>query len=512
MNNCYSCGCELDTENGEYCYSDIEGEYYCEDCYCNTFGHCENCGEEQYLSDMRYCENDDCYYCDSCYEELIEEEDEDNTIIRSYHNRDLPLEFLYLDSELTGDLKKEDLLYFGFEIEVYNTKELISKHKMAKMIREKHPNLKLVFEEDSSLGSSTSDAHKRGFEIISMPMTRPFINSVEDEIADVLKMLSDNGFTSHNNRYCGLHIHFSRNYFKDNEDKYIQKLTLFFETYKEELRTFSRRNDFYWCQFISDSCGYNKRYLKSSVILKDYAKSHSSHNIAINLGNTNTIEIRIFKGTLKFETLMSSIELVDSMVRTIKNKETRKINFDNVVNMTGNKYIQAYCESKNIYNSQYMNDETKNVFKEIASRKEKIEKAKELTKENMTETLKELTDLTKETTNEIDFESEDIRTTFNILSQINSILSSRIRDLKSDIFDKDNSNLEEDRNYEKYISSWNYTNPTRYYESLISDIGYIVNSNDNPLMNKLRELYQTAKENMNKLNDLVNSNNTQDEE
>lgn len=499
--HCYNCECELEENEGTY--SDITGELYCEDCYCSEFGRCDNCYCECYDSELYHTEEGN-RLCESCYEEY-----EKTTIIQGYHNRDLPLEFLYLEEELKDGMTKDDLLYFGFELEVYNTKQIISKHKMAKMIRKTYPNLKLVFEEDSSLGSGSTDARLNGFEIISEPMTKKFINSVEDDIKGMLKMLSDNGFTSHNNRYCGLHIHFSRNYFKDNEDKYIQKLTLFFETYKEELKNFSRRKDFYWCNFISDSCSYNKRYLKSSVILKDYAKDHSSHNIAINLGNSNTIEIRIFKGTLMFETLMASIELVDSIVRTIKTKETRKINFDNVVNMTGNKYIKDYCENRNIYNSQYMNDETKNVFKELASKKERIENAKELTKENMTETLKELTELTKETSLNLDFEKEDIRITFNILGQLNNLLSNRIRDIKSDTFNKDLSNLEENQNYLKYISN-NYINysPVTYYQRLIEEIGYIVSANscNNEIMNKLKDLYNTAKANLDKLNSLLNNN------
>ena len=372
------------------------------------------------------------------------------------------------------------------------------------MIREKYPELELVFEEDCSLGYNRDDAEENGFEIIFQPMTIKFIKCNKEIIEDILNMLSENGFTSHNNNYCGLHIHFSRNYFEDNEDKYIQKLTLFFETYKEELKNFSRRKNFEWCSFISDCSDINKRYLKSSVILKDYAKEHPSHNIAINLGNSSTIEIRIFKGTLKFETLMASVELVNSLVTTIKTKETRKINFDNLINMAGNEYIKEYCESRNIYNSQYMNDETKNVFKELETRKEKIENVKEQCKAELETTLKDMAKLTKET--EINFDDDDIRTTLNILANINNILSDKIRYLKNESLARDNKRIEEC--YKNYISRYSFNNPVDYYSNLVSEIGYVVNSQDNELMNKLRDLYNTAKDKLSKLNDLMNNNNT----
>lgn len=499
MNNCYSCGCELQEDEG--ITSEITGEIYCEDCYWDEFTHCENCDSECYNSEI-YCD-DGQYLCESCHEEYMNEHEEEDeelpNIIGNYHVRDLPIEFKYLESEIVDGITKDDLLYFGTEQECYNDKHIISNNEMANKIRNKYPHFGFVFEKDSTIGGNGD-----GFEMISQPMTLPYVKEHKDELKDINDMLIEYGFTSHNARSCGLHIHFSRNFFADNEDKYIQKLTLFFETYKDELKAFSRRKEFNWCAWISDSSSIDKRYLKSSVILKDYAKNHASHGIAINLGNTNTIEIRIFRGTLKFETYMASLELVNSLVRTIKTKETRKINFDNVVNMAGNEYVQEYCESKNIYNSQYMNDETKNVFKELESKKAKMEIIKEECKTEIETTLKDMAKISKET--EINFDAEDIRTTFNILSQINSILSSRIRDLKNEIFNKNDKKIEEC--YQQYISISSYNNPISYYKNLVDDISYIVNSQDNDLMNKLRDLYNTAREKLNKLNDLMNNNTT----
>ena len=495
MNHCYNCDCELDRDNT--CYSERNDEYYCSDCYYDTFAHCENCGGEEYAEDLNYIEENDCYYCNSCYDEYMSErENEDideNSIIKSYHHRDLPLEFMYLEEELKDNLSVEDLLYFGTESEVYNKQCKISNGKMAKMIRETFPQLKLVFEEDGSIGN--------GFEIISQPMTMAFIKAHKEDFKNMFQMLIDNGFISHNARSCGLHVHFSRNYFKDNEDKYIQKLALFFEQFKEELKTFSRRTDFGWCEFIGDRSGYAKRYLKSSVILKDYAKDHPSHNIAINLGNSSTIEIRIFRGTLKFETYMASVELVNSIVKSVKNRETRKISFDNVVNMKENEFLKDYCELNNIYNSQYLNDDTKNVFKELELKKQKLENVKELCKEEMTNTLKDLTNLTKETTSNIDFENDDIRTTLYILGQINNVLSDKISAIKSEVFNKDDEKIE--NSYRKYISTYSASNPISYYQYLIDDIGRIVTSSNNELMNKLRDLYKIANENVRKLKNLI---------
>lgn len=162
--HCYNCECELEENVG--IYSDITGKLYCESCYYSEFGRCDNCCCECYDSELYHTENGN-RLCESCYKEY-----EETSIIQGYHNRDLPLEFLYLEEELKDGMTKDDLLYFGFELEVYNTKQIISKQEMAKMIRKTYPNLKLVFEEDSSLGSSSGDARRNGFEIISEPMTK----------------------------------------------------------------------------------------------------------------------------------------------------------------------------------------------------------------------------------------------------------------------------------------------------------------------------------------------------
>lgn len=495
MYECRDCGESFERDN--VYYVEDTGDYVCEHCFDNNDYHC--CDECNCTFSPSYVMNwdGDYSYCDSCYDSY---HDNDDDIICSYHYRDIPLSMKYLESEIKDNLSFDDLLYFGTETEVYNSKHNISNGEMAWKIRDKYPELELVFEHDGSIGDCESD----GFEIISQPMTMAYIKENREKFKDIFQMLIDNGFTSHNNPYCGLHIHFSRSYFKENEDKNIQKLTLFFEQFKDELKNFSRRKDFYWCNFIGDKCGYNKRYLKSSVVLKDYAKNNPSHNIAINLGNSSTIEIRIFKGTLKFETYMASLELVDSLVRTIKNKDTRKISFDNVINMAGNEYIQAYCELRNIYNSQYLNDETKNVMKELETKKLRIENVKTQCKEDLTQTLKEMADLTKETTQNLDFNSEDARITFNILSQINSVLSGRIDTIKNSIFDKDDSKIEE--SYYKYISNDSYNNPIEYYKALLNDINYMLTSSNNELMNKVRDLYNTAKIRLEKLNALLNAN------
>jgi hypothetical protein len=370
---------------------------------------------------------------------------------------------------------------------------------MAKMIRKEFKELELVFEHDGSLHN--------GFEIITQPMTMAYIKEHKDDLEKMFKMLSKNGFASHDTTTCGLHVHFSRNYFADNEDKYLQKLTLFFETFKSELQVFSRRDNFRWCSFISDNYySVDRRYLKSSVILKDYAKEHnnSNHGVAINLSSTNTIEIRIFKGTLKFETYMASVELVNNIIKSVKEKKTRKINFDNVVNSYETDYVKDYCNEKHIYNSTYLNDETKNVFKELEEKKNKNNKSIELCKVEYESLLKTILETQKALINKVD-NFNDLNGKMTILRDLYNLLQEKSRVLRNDndTFKVDNQDLS--INYKKYLGNIG-NQALRYYEDLVNSIRYVLPSESNEMYETLKTIYDNAKDNLEDIKNQLNNN------
>ena len=490
---CNECDCELEIENSR---QDDNGNYYCDDCYYERFATCRNCGNDYERDEMHYDDDTDEYYCDDCYDELSEQEDE--YVIKSYHNRDIPITYKYLESELKDGITKNDLLYFGTETEVENKRNLISNNDMARKIRHELRDMQFVFETDGSLNN--------GFEIISQPMTMAYIKEHKEDLEKMFKMLSENGFASHDTSTCGLHIHFSRNYFADNEDKYLQKLTLFFETFKNELQAFSRRGNFRWCQFVSDaSCGIDRRYLKSSVILKDFVKDHPSHNIAINTGNTNTIEIRIFKGTLKFETYMASLELVNNLVKSIKNKNTRKISFDNVVNSYETDYIKDYCNEKHIYNSAYLNDETKNVFTELETKRQNNNKSIELCKSEYKNLLNTILMEQKDIMNRIE-SINDLDGRIRVLSSIYELLRDKSSILRNDNgdFTIDNESIE--TGYKKYLSNSTNNRALRYYEDLIDCLYYALPNQSNECYESLRTIYDNAKENLEEIKQQLNNN------
>lgn len=377
ITHCEHCGKTMDDrDENTFCY---DGDYYCEDCYNDLFRCCDSCcvtipvDDCYYYDGTPYCEecyhnnfcecydcgmtirqddayiSDDEYYCEDCYNNNID-------IIHSYHHRDLELEYKQVNSD---DLN----WYLGFELEVEKDRgSRFNNQQMARYIRQNYPELGLVFETDGSLSS--------GFEIISQPMTINYIYKHSEDFKGILKALQDNGFKSHDTSTCGLHIHVSRSILGEgtNATKNLNKLILFTETFKDEIKRFSRRDNYGYCKFTSDTRGLkNKTYYKSSEILKRLNDMGSRYQV-VNTTNNNTIEIRVFRGTLKYETFMATLEFVYNMFKCITEVPTRKINFNKVIKYTDTLYLQDYCAEKEIYNSTYMSDETSNIKKNLTKK------------------------------------------------------------------------------------------------------------------------------------------------
>ena len=83
----------------------------------------------------------------------------------------------------------------------------------------------------------------------------------------------------------------------------------FFEKHWEELLKFSRRTQ---RQLDRWAARYGYRDCPRDIL--DRAKSgHAGRYTCVNLQNTATVEFRIFRGTLKRNTLLASLELVDKI-------------------------------------------------------------------------------------------------------------------------------------------------------------------------------------------------------
>jgi len=62
---CADCSCNLERDSAYTFYSE-NGESFCEDCYYETYGNCDNCGDECHRDYMIYRESREEHYCENC--------------------------------------------------------------------------------------------------------------------------------------------------------------------------------------------------------------------------------------------------------------------------------------------------------------------------------------------------------------------------------------------------------------------------------------------------------------
>lgn len=136
------------------------------------------------------------------------------------------------------------------------------------------------------------------------------------------------GFRSHDAANSGLHVHVGREQLGNTDaerEETIRKVQVLFVLYAAELTRFSRRTRSRldeWASFRSFGMSPDSIRATDGDTLATWAISsvptfesgyHDRRYTAVNLMNLATVEIRIFRGTLKRDTLIAAIQLVSNV-------------------------------------------------------------------------------------------------------------------------------------------------------------------------------------------------------
>jgi hypothetical protein len=309
--NCMSC-------NGIYRYNDE----WINEAYMERNNLVHDCdGNIRHIDDVYYWESD-CDYHDEPENDDDDDDDDDDdcdmdaACINSYSYRP-SMKFHKLSNE------NENAPFFGIELEVERKNSNGLKHRyMAGLIDHEH----WYFKNDGSLTD--------GFEIVTHPMTFNYIQQSEKTFTDSLKLLVENGYNSYDANTCGMHIHISKNNFTT---WHLYRFLKFFVENKEFIVAISQRKMEKlkkWANIEDDN--------DSSLIYKAKKKDGNNERyVAINLKNTATIEIRIFRGTLNINSFMKNIEFSHALF--MYTKENKEISLDGF-----KMYIQSSCDYSNL--------------------------------------------------------------------------------------------------------------------------------------------------------------------
>jgi hypothetical protein len=296
------------------------GIVLCSQCI-NHYSACERCG--RYVFEDEVVLGDDGNdYCPTCaderrgeriLEELLEEEEgyevdeeyeeyeEYYEVINCYSFKPLPTFYLFPTEKTKGGRP----LFMGVELEIDGGGE---DHYYAELIlNEGYPGF-LYAKRDGSLYN--------GFEIVSHPATLAF-HLIEAGWENVLKKALELGYTSHDNKRCGLHLHINRTFWGEDQEIGELKLLIFFERFWNEIVKFSRRTS-------SQIQRYCSRY-ETEDIESAKRQNGNSRYFALNFQNDFTIEIRIFRGTLRLDTFFATLQFVYYLCHYLKEKSPHEL-------------------------------------------------------------------------------------------------------------------------------------------------------------------------------------------
>jgi hypothetical protein len=264
---------------------------FCDDCILRYSHVCDSCGKHTF--DDYETGNGD-YLCKTCaqYSGKYTFCDEcDRYFLISVHHFHYQIHSASYKPNPIFHGKEKNGLYVGIEIEAENEGDY-NNDDIAKELLESFSDNENNFyiKNDGSLN--------HGLEVVSHPYTITKILKCT-WLSDVLNMLDSHGFKSHNTSTCGLHVHLSRSAFIDSMHQTRFAWYIYESGYTVPI---ARR-------------GFNSYCIKVNKHLSDNHPDNDSQSRyeAVNFENTHTIEVRVFKGTLKLETIYNTLLFLDAV-------------------------------------------------------------------------------------------------------------------------------------------------------------------------------------------------------
>jgi len=262
----------------------------------------------------------DDYGGDGCCLECCSEQEEEEELIHPYHCSEPDLVF-------HGD--ENTRLFFGVELETENYQD---RGAAAEELYAQSQSEELFYlSEDCSLDN--------GIEIITQPCTLDF-HLDKFPWGKIIDIVLSHGGKSESGKHAAMHIHLSKTFFRSSYppkvtyDLYELRFAYLFEKFRTELLKFARTSS-----YLANRSAQPKE-LKS---LRKEARETAQRSPlyygkyqAVNLRHDETIEVRIFRGTLRTTDIKASLELVDFLAHLVtktSNQTLQRLSWEGLVKM-----------------------------------------------------------------------------------------------------------------------------------------------------------------------------------
>lgn len=346
---CERCN-DVGTENDFYPL--VDGERWCETCASDYAYWCDSC--EEYSSESTYwisdrgsswcgdCASNNAMWCDNC-EEYYESGCEMCNTSRVIHD------YSYRPDPIFHSTDKNERLFFGLEIEMETSSR---NYTDASEYAYQLEGLELAYlKHDGSLSN--------GFELVTHPMSHDFIKNEGHDLFRVLTELRDTyKVASWSTNTCGVHIHISRTGF--NGGAHMHRFLNLVYSNQAFYEALAGRSSTRWAKFDDVEVSDYRRDAEGRRIVDDWGNNiivrhrsfkhklensrHSDRYSAVNTQNANTLEMRIFKGTTKPETIKSHIDLAHASVEYTRTLSVLQVRDGALSTDSFMKYIESHAD------------------------------------------------------------------------------------------------------------------------------------------------------------------------
>lgn len=322
---CERCGCFCRVDDGVVVDGSCGAAVYCSEHCAEWDGNteCERCGTWVPDSDA-YATGDGTRICDSCSDaysyclgcdELYHDDDLTDGCCPDCcePRREHLHEYGYRPmTEFFGDTEGNLSPYMGVELETDSGGD---RGGYCASLMDTRLSERFWLTEDSSLCN--------GVEVTTHPMT------LSEHLGcglweHVRACALEHGFVSHDSGNCGIHVHINRDFFGKSDLRQRvggYNMGILVARHERQLTAFSRRRSNNWCSYRIGNpfIGKDAHLAEAGMFSKAQAMTDNpEHSLCVNFQHGPTFEIRIFRGTLRLETLYASLALSHGLARAAK--------------------------------------------------------------------------------------------------------------------------------------------------------------------------------------------------
>ena len=224
----------------------------------------------------------------------------------------------YIKHFMPGESEDTTLL-LGAEIEVGGNNNISSDNDKNSTVKKCIQIMNGSDSDEENLIYSTHDSTVQ-IEFDTMPCSLEFHKN-KMNYRKMFEYLDKEGYKGHDCETAGLHIHANRSYLgksRISQELVISKILYIIEKFNDEICVIARRDNDY-----SEFAGEKQN---EDSIVELYGKyKDKGKRAALNLQHKDTIEFRMFKSTLKYETFILTLEFVKDIIDYAKSVDIEEI-------------------------------------------------------------------------------------------------------------------------------------------------------------------------------------------